>query len=239
MPYLPYLSDEQLIAIVRSVVDAGAKAAQKADLGRNVIDPFAVLFEMAAFGLTEAAWEKNERTRQAQKTLVNQLGNMHQQVLGAVAGWEDLGVGSSAGCDLVNHERKIIAEVKNKHNTVKKSDEIGLYQSLHDLVMSKSSRYHGYTAYYVRVIPEKPRRHDLPLTPSDKKTGTRASSNERIRDIDGASFYALATGYDDALAQLHQTLPQVLAASYPKSAKHFSAATAQDYFTAAYGAHKA
>lgn len=235
MPYLPFISDTSLKTIVKSVVDAGANAASKANLGRNVIDPFAVLFEMAAFGLSEQDWLKNEGIRQAQKTLVNQLGNMHQNILGAVAGWEDLGVGSNAGCDLVHHKQKIIAEVKNKHNTIKKSDEIGLYQSLHDLVMSKSSRYHGYTAYYVRIIPEKPLRYDRPFTPPNRATGMQAAEQERIRLIDGASFYALATGHADALAQLHSALPRVLADCYPKSAKHFSGHTAHDYFKTAFG----
>lgn len=235
MAYLPYITDAKLKTIVQSVVDSGAAAMAHADLNRNVIDPFAVLFEMAAFGLSEADWEKNERTRQAQKTLVNQLGNLHQSILGAVAGWEDLGVGSNAGCDLVNHERRIVAEIKNKHNTVKKSDEIGLYQSLHDLVMNKNSRYHGYSAYYVRIVPAKPTPYDLPFTPPDRSTGAQAPSNARIRVMDGASFYALVTGHQDALQQLHRVLPQVLADCYPASAQVFKSATAAQYFKKAYG----
>lgn len=71
MAYLPYLSDEKLKRIVCSVVDAGAAALQTSNLDRNVVDPFAMLFEMAAFGLDEVQWEKNERTRQAQKTMIN------------------------------------------------------------------------------------------------------------------------------------------------------------------------
>ncbi|MBP9713658.1 MAG: Eco47II family restriction endonuclease [Sterolibacterium sp.] len=178
MAYLSYLSDEQLKGIVCAVVDAGVNAVCKSNLERNVIDPFAMLFEMTAFGLDEIQWERNERTRQAQKTMINCLGDLHQRILGAVAGWEDLGVGSRAGCDVVNHEKKIVAEIKNKHNTVKKSDEIVVYRSLDDLVMQKTSIYKGYVAYFVKVIPAKPQRYDLPFTPSDKATGCAVSSND-------------------------------------------------------------
>lgn len=235
MPYLPFIADDKLCAIVKSVVDAGANAEKKADLGRNVIDPFAVLFEMAAFGLTEANWEKNERTRQAQKTLVNQLGNLHQSILGAVAGWEDLGVGSNAGCDLVNHDRHIVAEVKNKHNTVSGGKLIDLYNDLQSQVMPKNSRYHGYSAYYVQIIPKQAQPYDLPFTPPDRSTGAQAASNPRIRVIDGASFYALVTGHQDALQQLHRALPKILADCYPATAQTLKSTAAQQSIKKAYG----
>ena len=53
-------------------------------------------------------------------------------------------------------------------------------------------------------------RYDEPFTPPDKNTGTNAYANESIRRIDGASFYTLVTGVEDALEQVFRTLPQVI-----------------------------
>lgn len=137
----------------------------------------------------------------------------------------------------MNHEKKIIAEIKNKHNTVKKSDEIVVYRTLEDLVMRKSSMYKGYTAYFVKIIPEKPRRYDEPCTPSDKATGCTAVENPLIRVIDGYSFYGLVTGRRNAMAQLFAALPKVLMDCYPASHQYLQGMTqADDYFKKAYGA---
>ncbi len=61
-------------------------------------------------------WYKNETARQAQKTLQNHLGDFHQRILGSVKGWTDMHTGGVI--DLISHDTKIIAEVKNKYNTV-------------------------------------------------------------------------------------------------------------------------
>jgi len=55
--------------------------------GKNVIDPFAAIFEMSGFELNYKAWYKNEISRQAQKSLQNHVGNFHQNILGHCSGW--------------------------------------------------------------------------------------------------------------------------------------------------------
>eukprot|EP01037_Dinobryon_pediforme_P003964 gene3964-4014_t len=143
-----------------------SKRKAETKFSRNVIDPFSVLLEMGAFNVGYETWY----TR-------------------AVSGWEDLKVGK--GVDLVNNSRKIIAEVKNKHNTLKGASQAPLYKELHNAVMLNDSKYKGYTAYYVGVVPKKPNRFSTPFTPSDKETSSRCPENPLIRQIDGASFYAL------------------------------------------------
>lgn len=94
----------------------------------------------------------------------------------------------------MSEENKIIAEIKNKYNTVSGGKLSDLYHTLDKLVMPKTSIYKGYTAYYVTIIPKSKTRHNKPFTPPDKATGERCPENERIRVIDGASFYDLVTG---------------------------------------------
>jgi len=215
-------------------MEKGAEALRKseADMHRNVIDPFSMLFEMGCFELSPKHWEISEKSRQAQKTLSNEIGMIHQSILGSIQGWEDLG--KNGIIDVVNHDLKIIAEVKNKYNTVKGSDQIELHTRLQDMVMHKTQTYKGYTAYYVEIIPRKPVRYNECFTPSNHKTGTKTTANPLVRKIDGASFYALATGYPDALAQLYDALLRAI--EKLKSGFHFEdKAAIAHYFTAAYG----
>ncbi len=157
---------------------------------------------------------KNEKSRQSQKTLSNHLGDFHQQILGSLDGWESLSSGQMV--DIVNHDKKIIGEVKNKHNTLKGSDKAPMYSKLENLVMQKGHMYKGYTAYYIEIIPKKSKRYNIEFIPSNAATGASCSKNPLIRQIDGYSFYALATGVDDALEQLFEVIPTVISNLQPE-----------------------
>jgi len=140
--------------------------------------------------------------------------------------------------DVVNNKRRIIAEIKNKHNTIKASDKIGLYDSFKNLVLAKTGKYHEYTAYYVEIIPKTPVRYDKLFTPSDRKTGYQAQESKLIRQIDGASFYALATGHNNALALLYDALPQAIDICLQRNGKSLSKidkSAFKEYFIKAYG----
>ena len=64
---------------------------------------------------------------------------------------------------------------------------------------------------FSKIIPKNNSRYDKPFSPSDNRTGERRSVNESIRLIDGMSFYALASGYENALGMLYEKLPEVIA----------------------------
>lgn len=235
MTYLSWLADTDLENEVRQILNTANSALKKTekDLNRNVIDPFSPLFEMSGFGIDSMqTWRRTEQIRQAQKTLANAFGTFHQQLLGKVAGWENLGTGNNV--DLHCAGRKIIAELKNKYNTVKGSDQVGVYDSLHDLVMPNASIYKGYTAYYVEIIPKHPQRYDEAFTPPDKTTGTHRTASAQIRRIDGQSFYALVTGETDALRQLYAVLPQVIQHVSSHTFTPTDIAALQGFFDAAY-----
>ena len=60
------------------------------------------------------------------------------------------------------------------------------------------------------IIPASRKRFDKDFTPSDNATKTVRQANKQIREIDGYSFYALATGEPEALNQFYQVLPSVI-----------------------------
>ena len=210
MPWLPWIKDEDLQKEVGQLLLI-AKEAQKAavyDFGKNVIDPFAATFEISGFDLNYDAWQKSETTRQAQKTLQNHIGDFHQNILGYSKDWTNKGVGNII--DLLSIENKSIAEIKNKYNTISGGKLSDLYYSLEKQISPKSSIYKGYTAYYVAIVPKKGIRYNKPFTPSDKDKGEKCPLNDLIREIDGASFYSLVTGLEDALESLFDVLPDVI-----------------------------
>lgn len=210
MAYLKWISDKNLESIVYNLLEIASTAKENASKGfsKNVIDPFSAIFETAGFDFDYNTWFASEIARQAQKTLNTHVGTFHQTILGHCKGWKNLEVGNVI--DLVCDEKKIIAEVKNKHNTVTKGNLSGLYYSLDDLVSPKKSIYKDYTAYYVTIVPKTALRFNKEFTPSDKERGKKCESNPKIREIDGASFYHLVTGHKNALEELFDVLPSVI-----------------------------
>ena len=76
----------------------------------------------------------------AVKSLQNAVGNFHQKVLGNVSGWQDMGTSggiydiSSKDKVAAAGNRKVLAEIKMRYNTIKASDEWQLHQKLADAV---------------------------------------------------------------------------------------------------------
>lgn len=210
MSKLNWITDHDLSSAVQNIllIAKNAKMESTKNFGKNVVDPFSAIFEMAGFGMSYNEWVINEEARQAQKTLQNFIGEFHQIILGSCTGWTDLKVGNII--DLYSAENKIIAEVKNKFNTVSGGKLAELYWSLETAVMNKTSIYKNYTAYYVSIIPKKSGRYNKPFTPSDKEKGQKCPENILVREIDGASFYTLVTGEVDALENLFDVLPEVI-----------------------------
>jgi hypothetical protein len=212
MPYLKFISDKDLIASVDRVVRIIETAEQNSaiNLHKNVIDPFSALFDGVTHSIVYKQWLEQEKARQLQKTMQNAIGDFHQQILGSIPGWTNLGVGG--GLDIVNKEMKIIAEVKNKYNTTKGNHMVEIYDAIKSKL--KTGEYANFIGYFVEVIPKGKKIYDKLYTPSDNKTKKRRPNNEKIRVIDGISFYALATGREHALQELFEVLPSILADKY-------------------------
>ena len=206
---LPFITNEKLYRITLCVLMVGQNKSGKSnnEIDSNVIDPFSAVFDALRQGITLDAWLRQEEARQKQKTLQNALGNFHQSILGSIeGGWENIPVGHVI--DVCNKKMKIIAEIKNKFNTTKGSDKKSIYDNLNSQL---ATLYQGFTGYYVEIIPPRRGVYNSPFTPSDNVSKSTRPANEKIRVIDGKSFYALATGIPDALEMLYKVLPRVIA----------------------------
>ncbi|WKZ25006.1 MAG: Eco47II family restriction endonuclease [Patescibacteria group bacterium] len=203
---LPFIGNEDLYKNVEVVLNVANRTIKEAeDLYKNSIDPFSALFDVVTLNLNFSDWLIKERGRQSQKTIQNALGSFHQEILGSISGCESLGKGKVI--DLVNHDKKIIAEVKNKYNTTKGNHKTAVYDDLKKILQNE---YNGYTGYYVEIIPRAKKEYDKEFTPPDNKTKKRRPTNVNIRVIDGKSFYALLSGDKDALKKLYYIIPDVI-----------------------------
>jgi hypothetical protein len=202
---LKFIKKEKLFFLCKRIVDVLQKSINSGEvqLYKNIVDPFSALFDAYCQGISLSQWLELEKTRQIQKTFQNEIGSFHQQILGAIEGWENLEKGNIV--DIINNERKIIAEIKNKFNTTKGNHKIAIYDDL-DLLLNH--QYKDYTAYYVSILTKK--RINKSFTPSDNKTKKRRPVNKNIIEIDGKSFYAIATGDNEALYKLYKIIPEIL-----------------------------
>lgn len=206
---LPFIDDAKLLLETKKVIDALLIARSQPDsvIFKNVIDPFSALFDASIQNVPLDNWLNQERNRQIQKTFQNAIGQFHQNILGAMPGWESLPTGGLI--DVKNNSRKIITEIKNKYNTTHGTDRVSIYDNLASAL--GKPEYQNYTAYYVEIIPKTKLPYDKPFTPSDNLTHTRRPVNDKIRVISGQAFYDLASKHQDSLKLLFENLPSVIA----------------------------
>ncbi|WP_339058271.1 Eco47II family restriction endonuclease [Candidatus Regiella endosymbiont of Tuberolachnus salignus] len=192
-------------AIKNSVIRIYETQNDKLNLYRNTLDCFSASIDALVQGISMDAWMLQEQVRQIQKTKQNAIGSIHEQIMGSIEGVENLPVGHVI--DIVSHRLRLIAEIKNKHNTTKGNHKVQIYR---DLEKKLKQLPQGYIGYYVEVLPKGKKTYNEPFTPSDNQNGTRLPVRNDIRIIDGKSFYSLLTGNDGAIEELYMELPHIV-----------------------------
>ena len=203
MAYFTFIDDDALLQAVSQVLRAADRATGKveSDLEKNVLDPFAALFSVTYNEITLRDWAVLEKERQVQKSIQNAIGEFHQNILGSFHGWQNPGRGGSF--DLINDEKMIVAEIKNKHNTMNSSSAEQTYNKLAGHLKYGKKNY---IAYLVQVVPQHAKDYDVPWSPNQ----TTLALREDIRRIDGESFYDLASGEKNTLQRIYESLPELI-----------------------------
>jgi len=186
---------EVLRSALDKVISVGRKARDEISndfmsTGAVAIDPFAAIVSAGLTGNWDA-WKKSEIDRQVGKSISNQIGYFHQELLGSVPGWESLPKGAQMP-DLICSQRKLFVELKNKFNTVKGSDKIGVYNAL---VLNEKERYPGWTGAYVYIVENSalsPQVQPVLFTPSDARAKQRAKGKANIVQLTGRLIWAIA-----------------------------------------------
>ncbi len=196
--------EELKTAITGSVIRLFNSQSEDLDIYRNTLDCFSASLDALVQNISMDQWLVQERQRQIKHTKQSAIGSLHEEIMSSINGVDNLAVGNLV--DILCHEKKLIAEVKNKHNTTKGNHKVQVYRDL----AKKLEEFPSYTAYYVEILPKNRNAYDKPFTPSDNQTQTRLPEREDIRVIDGKTFYSLLTGYDDAIKELYSILPVIV-----------------------------
>lgn len=195
MSKLTWIDDMVLEDAVFRMLARAKRAEEKAgeNMAKNVIDPFTSLVLAATSGMKSLhGLNVAQKMNSLSQGIASAVGAFHQEVLSSAPGF----VNHDAGYDLECEEKRIIAEIKNKHNTMNASTQDKVVADLETALRQKSGQW---TAYLVTIIPKS-------ATSVNKKLLER----REVYLIDGASFYQLATGSATALRDVYLTIEKIV-----------------------------
>lgn len=211
--YVTFVSDEIFLEEVRKVVDAYATDDDLSKTPWNVlsnsretIDQFKTLFDIYSNRFSLSDWIHFEIPRQHDKTASNRVGDFHQNLLGRVDGWVNLGRGHPSGMDLKKEDDTIWIELKNKYNTMNSSSLRDTRFKCEEL----AEKYPNAKIYWAYIVSQNYESFDKTWKYRDNKENAVHEINDNIRNIAGKDVYTLVTGEETAFEQLFNALPNAI-----------------------------
>lgn len=211
--YVSFVSDEIFLEEVKKVVAAYASDEDLSKTPEEVltnsnetIDQFKTLFDIYSNEFSLDDWIKFEIPRQHDKTANNRVGDFHQNLLGHVDGWVNLGRGHPSGMDLKNEDDTIWIELKNKYNTMNSSSLRDTRFKCEELAI----KYPNAKIYWAYIVSPNYDSFDVTWEYKDNKENAVHEVNENIRNIAGKDVYKLVTGDETAFEQLFDALPKAI-----------------------------
>ncbi len=204
---LGFISNEAIFKHVKDTVSQYRKSINLKEFNENIIDPIKLTFDSKIYGQTIQQTIESECIRQIDKTNNNRIGYFHQNLFKyADNGWEVPINGEQGGFDVINDERCIYAEIKNKHNTMNSSATSATYLKMLDKVMRSGNRA---SCYLVEVIAK--HSQDIVWEVSITQNGHKEKYNwPSIHRISMDKFYEIVFGDKDAFFKLCKKLPDIL-----------------------------
>ncbi|ACJ26857.1 Type II restriction enzyme eco47ii [Shewanella piezotolerans WP3] len=194
---LEFISDEDLFAHVKKTVDKYRFSINLKEFNKNLIDPIKLTFDSKVYRKSIEEVIEAEALRQIDKSNTNHIGYFHQNIFEYFEGWEV----PSKGFDVINTEKKVFVEMKNKHNTMNSASS----QKTYIKMQSKILRDDESTCYLVEVIAK-----DSQDFPWKISLDGESVSNKNIRRMSIDKFYQLVTNNKDAFKLICQKLPLVI-----------------------------
>ncbi len=168
------------------------------EFNKNYIDPIKLTFDAKIYGKTFEQIIESECIRQIDKANTNHIGYFHQNIFKYAAdGWSVL----KSGFDIVNNEKKIFVEMKNKHNTMNSSSSQATYMKM----LKQLSKDQQSTCLLVEVIAKQSQNKVWKVSFDGENY-----EDERIRRVSIDKFYEMVFGDKDAFAKLCKALPEIL-----------------------------
>lgn len=195
---LGFISDIDIFQHVKNTVEQYRIAIDLEEFNQNVIDPIKLTFDSKVYGKTLEEIIESEAIRQIDKSNTNQIGYFHQKLFNfAGNGW----IVPSAGFDVVNENRHIFVELKNKHNTMNSASSQKTYMKMQSQILSDDQA----VCMLVEVIARQSQNIKWKITVDGKQF-----SHERIRRVSIDKFYETVFGDKYAFLKLCKAIPVIL-----------------------------
>lgn len=214
---LSWISFDRLVQIAQTRFAAAYQKARGIAQSSLAVEPTLALARSFIVGSPLDTYREADEVVAVTKTLQNAVGLFHQDVLSSVEGWVPMGttggvldVRSSNPIQLARG-RHVLIEVKMRHNTIKASDEKGLWDKLEGAVKVYGGSREN-VGYIIQIVPKHQAAYDRPWKVSGR------SELEYVRAADGVTGYHLVTGEPSALFDLLRLMPDVLEAAMPEIA---------------------
>ena len=136
--HLGFVTDEDIYNHVKATVLNYRRSINLREFNKNIIDPIKLTFDSKIYGQTMEQTIESECIRQIDKTNNNCIGYFHQNLFKyAGNGWEVPANGDKGGFDVLNDERHIYVEMKNKHNTMNSASSQKTYIKMQGKILER------------------------------------------------------------------------------------------------------
>lgn len=195
---LGFISDENIYNHVRETVLRYSASLDLKKFNKNIIDPIKLTFDAKVYGRTMEEVVASECMRQMDKSNNNHIGYFHQNLFRyAGNGWTV----PTEGFDVVNEERHIFVEMKNKHNTMNSAASQKTYMKMQNKIVRDSRA----TCMLVETIATRSQNKTWIVTVDKEQF-----NNENIRRVSMDKFYEIVFEDASAFARLCKALPDIL-----------------------------
>ncbi len=199
---LGFVTDEDIYNHVKATVLNYRRSINLREFNKNIIDPIKLTFDSKIYGQTMEQTIESECIRQIDKTNNNCIGYFHQNLFKyAGNGWEVPANGDKGGFDVLNDERHIYVEMKNKHNTMNSASSQKTYIKMQGKILEDDKA----TCMLVEIIAK--RSQDIKW---NIRVDGQNRSHKQIRRVSIDKFYEIVFGQKDAFFKLCKALPDIL-----------------------------
>lgn len=203
---LGFITDIDIYNHVKATVLQYRRSINLKEFNKNIIDPIKLTFDSKIYGQTMQQTIESECIRQIDKTNNNRIGYFHQYLFKyAGSGWVVPDNGEKGGFDVLNDEKHIYVEMKNKHNTMNRSSSSDTYVKMQNKILKDDKA----TCMLVETIAKQSQNIIWKLT-INKNGRTEYYSHERIRRVSMDKFYEIVFGEKNAFFKLCKVLPIIL-----------------------------
>ena len=195
---LGFISDKDIFNHVKDTVQLYSANINLKEFNKNIVDPIKLTFDAKVYGRTMEEVVSSECIRQMDKSNNNHIGYFHQNLFRyAGNGWTV----PKEGFDVVNEDKHIYVEMKNKHNTMNSAAAQKTYMKMQNKIIRDSKA----TCMLVEVISTRSQNKTWIATVDKEQF-----DNEHIRRVSIDKFYEIVFSDSKAFVKLCQALPMIL-----------------------------